>query len=599
MGKLLKRSMIDEIDKWDIAKMFENEEQFNQCLTEIKQDVNKVLAFKGKIMLNSDSLYNFYQEYEHFNRKLEKVWVYAKMLFDSETNNNEFAVRKMRVEKLFEQINDKLSFITPEILSVNKQKVMDFINENPALEPYRFDLEMLFKYQNHTLSEAEELIITKALNAMGTGSQAFNSLNNTDIDLGIITLDDGEKVQLTNSNYSVYMSSKDRKVRMAAFNNMYHYWKQHINTVASTLKGTIKEHFFISDVHKFESPLKESLYGDDIDVKVYQNLIKTVHDNFDKIYDYMAIRKKMLNLDELHMYDIYVDLVNEKEIKVPFEEGKKIVFEALKPLGEKYLKDLEQAFNNRWIDIYPNIGKRSGAYSWGCYDSYPYLLLNYENDIDSVSTMIHELGHSMHSYYSNKTQSYTYHSYPIFLAEIASTVNEALLNQYLYDHAQTKEEKINYLTQFLDLFRTTIHRQTMFAEFEMIMYNKEEQGVALTEQEFCDTYYNLNKLYFGDNVVSDDLIRYEWARIPHFYTPFYVYKYATGLSAALAIVSEILNGNTSVRDKYLEFLASGGSDYPLNILKKVGVDMTTSKPIQKAFDMFEEKLNLLKKLSEQ
>lgn len=299
------------------------------------------------------------------------------------------------------------------------------------------------------------------------------------------------------------------------------------------------------------------------------------------------------------MYDIHVDLVKEKEVKIPFEKGKKIIFEALKPLGDKYLNDLSQAFEQRWIDIYPNISKKSGAYSWGCYETYPYLLLNYEDDIDSVSTMAHELGHSMHSYYSNLKQPYTYHNYPIFLAEIASTVNETLLNQYLYDHAQTKEEKINYLAQFLDLFRTTIHRQTMFAEFEMLIYDKEQQGIPLTSQEFCDTYYDLNKLYFGDNVVSDELIRYEWARIPHFYTPFYVYKYATGLSSALAIASEILKGNDSVKEKYLEFLASGGSDYPLNILKKVGVDMTTPEPIQKAFDMFEEKLNLLKELSEQ
>ena len=296
------------------------------------------------------------------------------------------------------------------------------------------------------------------------------------------------------------------------------------------------------------------------------------------------------------MYDIYVNLSKENNKKIEFEEAKQLLFEALEPLGKNYLNDLNQAFEQKWIDIYPNKGKRSGAYSGGCYDSYPYLLLNFENDINSVSTLVHELGHSMHSYYSNKTQPYTYQGYSIFLAEIASTVNEMLLNNYLYEHAKTKDEKIFYLNEFLDDVRATIIRQTMFAEFEMLIFDKEQQGVPLTVDEINNTYYELNKLYFGPNVISDEQIKYEWARIPHFYTPFYVYKYATGLSSALAIVTDLLNNKEDTKEKYLEFLSSGCSDYPLEILKKVGVDMTTTEPIQKAFDMFEEKLNELEKL---
>ncbi len=352
----------------------------------------------------------------------------------------------------------------------------------------------------------------------------------------------------------------------------------------------------MSDIRKYPNPLEMSLYYDSIDSSVYKNLIQTVHDNMNVMYDYMALRKKVLGLDEMHMYDVYVDIVDATPSDIPFEEGKKILFEALRPLGDTYLSDLQKAFDERWIDKYPNVGKKSGAYSWGSYDTYPYLLLNYNGTVDSVSTMGHELGHSMHSYYSNKYQNSMNANYPIFLAEIASTVNEVLINDYLYKNAKTKQEKMLYLTEFLDKVRTTIYRQTMFAEFEMIMHDKYEQNIPITEEELSSTYYDLNKLYYGDNMISDDLIRYEWLRIPHFYTPFYVYKYATGLSSAIAIASDILKGKEGAKEAYLEFLRSGCSDYPLNILKKAGVDMTTPEPISKAITMFEEKLKELQEL---
>lgn len=397
------------------------------------------------------------------------------------------------------------------------------------------------------------------------------------------------------SNYYIFMKSKDRSVRKSAFDTLYNYFKSLKNTLAATYVGEIKESAFVTKVKKFDSTLDRSLFYDNIDVKVYKNLINTVHNNLKLMYDYMDVRKKILNLDELHMYDIYADLVESNNNKISFEEGKKILFEALKPLGEKYLNDLKQAFDEKWIDIYPNDGKKSGAYSWGSYDSYPYLLLNYNDTAESVGTLGHELGHSMHSYYS-KSQNYVDSQYPIFLAEIASTVNEVLINDYMYKHAKTKEDKIFFLTDLLDLIRTTIYRQTMFAEFEMIMHQKESDGVSLTEEEISNTYYNLNKLYYGDNVVSDDNIRYEWSRIPHFYTPFYVYKYATGLSAALSIASRLLKGDEKTRNDYLEFLSSGGNNYPLEILKKVDVDMTTSKPVEEALSVFKEKIEELKEL---
>ena len=587
------RSEIDNEYKWDLSSLFNSVEEYNKAYDKVFELVDEVLKYKGQIM--TDKLYEFYKKYEEMDRLSDRVYMYARLVCDTDTSDNNGQKMKMQVEKMSEIISDKLSFISSEMLSANYDDVLKLIENDSRLEEYGFDLEKMFRYKKHTLSEKEEAIITKACNAFGTGDEVFYNLDNADINLGKIKDEEGNLVELTNSNYNKYMNSTNRNVRIDAFESMYEYFKNLKNTIAAALKGNIKENFFISDVKKFNSPLEMSLYSDNIDISVYKNLIDTIHNNLNAMYDYMAFRKKVLTLDEMHMYDIYVDLTKTRIDNIPFEEGKKILFEALKPLGDKYLNDLKQAFDQKWIDIYPNKGKKSGAYSWGCYDSYPYLLLNYNGTIDSVSTMAHELGHSMHSYYS-KSQNYIDHQYPIFLAEIASTVNEVLINDYLYKHAKTKDEKILYLTEFLDKVRTTIYRQTMFAEFEMIMHDKEGNNVPLTEEEFSSTYYELNKLYYGDNVISDDYIKYEWARIPHFYTSFYVYKYATGLSAAIAIASDILSGKEGAASAYLEFLSSGGNNYPLDILKKTGVDMTSPEPIIKAINMFNEKLNELKSL---
>ncbi len=589
-----KRSDIPNNYKWDLSKMYSSFSDIEKDIETVKSLTPQILEYKGHILDSSNTLYEFMKLTEKQDRILEKLYVYSKMSFDVDTKDNKAKSLKMKIEKLSDELNEAYSFITPEFMESSFDKVLEFIKENPKLEEYKFNLECIYRYKNHSLSKIEEDIFVKAINAFGNCSEAFNAIDNADIDLGYITYN-GKKTKLTSSNYSIMMKDKDRNVRIEAFNNMYNYYKGLKNTLSSLYVGEIKESRFVSNVKKYNSTLEESLYDDNIDISVYKNLISAIHDNMSVMYDYMNVRKKFLGLDSMHMYDIYVDLVDKKDENIEFEEGKKILFEALKPLGEKYLTDLKKAFDEHWIDIYPSDGKKSGAYSWGCYDSYPYVLLNYNDTIDSVSTMAHELGHSMHSYYSKK-QNYVDSSYPIFLAEIASTVNEVILNDYLYKNAKTKEEKIYYLTDFLDMVRTTIFRQTMFAEFEMLMHDKEQNGVSLTEEEISNTYYDLNKLYYGDNVVSDDLIRYEWSRIPHFYTPFYVYKYATGLSSALSIASRIISGDTKTRDNYLDFLSSGGSDYPLNILNKVGVDMTSKKPINDAIEMFKEKLDELKEL---
>ena len=582
--------------KWDLSKMYKTNEEIEKDIDRVNELTPKILEFKSHIMDSSNSLYEFLKLTEEQDRIVNKLYVYSKMSFDVDTKNNETKSLKMKIEKLSEGLSEKFSFIEPEMMRFEYKKVLEYIKENKKLEEYKFYLEDIYRFKPHSLSQKEEDIYVRAINAFGNCSEAFSALNNADIDLGYIKNEKGEDVKLTQSNYFVFMKSKDRKERENAFNAMYNYYKNRKNTLASTYVGEIKESSFVTNVKKYNSTLERSLFNDNIDKSVYKNLIETIHKNMNLIYDYMSLRKKMLNLDELHMYDIYVDLVESDKDSIPFEEGKKILFEALKPLGDKYLTDLNKAFDEKWIDIYPSEGKRSGAYSWGCYDSYPYLLLNYNDTVDAVSTMGHELGHSMHSYYSH-SQNYVDSNYPIFLAEIASTVNEVLINDYLYKNAKSKNEKIFYLVDFLDTVRTTLYRQTMFAESEMIMFEKHENtNVSLTEEEISNTYYDLNKLYYGDNVVSDDNIRYEWSRIPHFYTPFYVYKYATGLSAALSIANRILKGDTKTKDDYLVFLSSGGNDYPLNILKKVGVDMETPKPIEEALSLFEDKLNELKEL---
>lgn len=590
------RIEIDDKYKWDLNALYDSEKTYEDSFSKLDELFKETLAFKGKIMESSDTLYNFYQAYEKMERLALKMFMYVNLLADTDTTNTHYQELKMHFVKIYEDMETSLSFIVPEMLETPYDKVLEMIASDDRLKPYKFDLEKTFRYKNHTLSREEEEIVSKASSAFGTGDDVFYNFNNADVNLGTIKDENGIEVTLTHDNYIKYMNSPKREVRIDAFNKMYAYFKNFKNTLAASLKGNIKEDFFSSEVRHFEDPLNESLYADNIEPSVYHSLIDAVHTSLPYMYDYMALRKKVLGLDEVHMYDIYVDIVSAPQSDIPFEEGKKIAFEALKPLGETYLNDLKKAFDERWIDVYPSPGKKSSAYSWGCYDSYPYLLLNYNDSMDAVSTMVHELGHSMHSYYSNKKQPYITSNYPIFLAEIASTVNEVLLNDYLSSQAKTKEEKIYYLTEFLEKVRTTIYRQTMFAEFEMLMHDKYRDTGALTADDFSSTYYDLNKLYYGDGVVSDDDIRYEWSRIPHFYSAFYVYKYATGLSSALAIAGEILKGNTEVRDAYLELLASGGSDYPLELLKKVGVDMTSSEPILRALTMFKDKLDELKQL---
>ncbi len=591
------RSEIKEEDKWDLTKYFKNDKEYEAMYDETLKILEEIVNRKGTLMRSAKDLYEFLELDKKLSINIETIYVYSYLWHYSDTKDEKGKILRDKADKLDEKISADTSFVRSELLSVGYDYVLELIKEDERLQSYAFSLEKMFRFEAHTLSEAEEKIISLATNAMGGTHESYSALDNADAKFGTILVD-GEELELTHSNYIKLVGDKDRKLRKEVFYQYYEFFKNHYNTITEMYKGNVKEDIFLSTVRKFNSPLEMSLYNDNIDISVYKNLINSMHDNVKPLHDYMRLRKEYFKLDEMHMYDIYVDMVEGETTKFTFEEAKDIVLKAVSPLGDKYVSDLESAFDNRWIDRYPNDGKRSGAYQWGSYGIDPYVSVNFEGTEDSVSTLAHELGHAMHSYYSDTTQEYTYAAYPIFLAEIASTVNEVLLNDYMVKNAKNDNEKLLYITSFLDKFRATVYRQTQFAEFEMIAHDMEQNGEALTPESLGKVYYDLNKLYYGENVISDDYIKYEWARIPHFYTAFYVYKYATGFCAALAIASDILAGKEGAKERYLEFLSSGGSKYPLDTLKACGVDMTTKEPIEAAIKMFEDKLNLAREIVE-
>lgn len=585
----------NEEDTWDLTKYFKTQEEYEKMYQETLDVLQEIVKRKGTLTSNASSLYEYLELDKKLSLNIETIYVYSYLYHYSDTTDEKGKILRDKADKLDEKISTDTSFVRSELLSVPYDTIKKFIQQDKRLEHYAFDLEKMFRYEAHTLSEAEERIISLATNAMGGTHDSYSALDNADAKFGTILVD-GENIELTHSNFIKLVGDKDRKLRREVFLQYYEFFKNHYNTITEMYKGQVKEDLFLSTVRKFNSPLEMSLYRDNIEVSVYKNLIDTIHDGLKPLHDYMKLRKEYLGLDEMHMYDIYVDMVEGETEKFTFDEARDIVLNAVHPLGEQYVSDLKKAFLNRWIDKYPNDGKRSGAYQWGTYGIDPYVSVNFEGTEDSVSTLAHELGHAMHSYYSDTNQDYTYAAYPIFLAEIASTVNEVLLNDYMVKHAKTDAEKLLYITSFLDKFRATVYRQTQFAEFEMIAHDMEQKGEALTPESLGKLYLDINKKYYGENVVSDEEIQYEWARIPHFYTAFYVYKYATGFCAALAIASDILSGKEGAQEKYLEFLKSGGSKYPLETLQSCGVDMTKKDSILKGIKMFEDKLNLAREI---
>ena len=597
MTKPRKREEVSDKYKWDLSKIYKNEEELNKDIEVIKTKVEELLKYQGNLVKDSKNLEEATNKYFEISRLIDKIIVYSHMKRheDLSVSKNEALVGK--VDKFCDEISEKLAFYTPELLNEDYEIVEKYLKENPNLQKYAFMFEDLFREKDHILSLKQEEMMARLGEIFSIPENTFHVLDDVNLKFQNIKDETGKEVALTNSNYSVYIKSNDREVRKQAFESLYNSYNSFKNTFASLLKGNIKSNFFVSNSRHYNSPLEMSLYGDNIDEKLYLNLIEKVHNNLDIVHDYMKTRKKVLNLEELHMYDVYAPLVENSEKEYSYEEAKDLVIKALSPLGETYIKDLKTLFDSNCIDVYHNENKRGGAYSWGCYETLPYVLLNYEGKFTDVSTVAHELGHSMHSFYSCKYQDYHDSGYPIFLAEIASTVNEILLNKYCSQNAKTKEEKAYYLNNLLENFRTTLIRQTMFAEFELKIHDLEQEGVSLTEEVLSETYLELNKLYFGEDVISDDLIKLEWARIPHFYTSFYVYKYATGISVAARIASDILNHKEGALENYLEFLSSGGNNYPLEILKKVGIDIVNDDTIDKALELFRETLEEFNNLS--
>lgn len=584
---MVPRDKINKNDTWDLTRIYKTKKDFDNEYELILEKTKELISYEGKIMENSNNLFNVLTLEQEIDNLLGRLYIYAHLLYYQDMTNNENDSLRLKIEQLAEKISVDLSFVAPEML---KKDYKDLLNDE--LKEFEFMLEKMYRYQKYTLSEKEEKLLSSASNVMGVGSEAFSKYDNADIDLGYIKDEHGKKHKFNNQLFADYIRSYNRPLRKRAMIKMHDYYKDKKNTLGALYASNVKENAFFAKIRGYNNSLEKSLYADNVTVDVYNNLIETTHNNLHLLHKYMNLKKDLLNLNKMHIYDVYAEPKLNINEKIEFNDAKDIINESLKPLGEKYINDLQKVYQEKWIDIYPNEGKRSGAYQWGPY-KLPYVSLNYNKKTDDVSTMAHELGHAMHTYYSDHNQSTVYNNYPIFLAEVASTVNEVLLSEYLIKHAKNDEEKIKYLLDFIEKFRATMYRQVMFAEFEKIAHETHEKDIPLTEELLSNMYLDLNKKHFGKNVLMHDYIKYEWMRIPHFYTSFYVYKYATGLASALSIASDILNDEKDINDKYMNFLASGCSKYPLDTLKLVNVDLTKTNSFEKAFNMFEDKLNEL------
>ena len=588
------RCEIEDKYKWDLTKIYKDEKEWKKDFDDVKEKILKVLEYKDSFLSNGKKLYEYLKYDEEVSRKLEKIYYYAHLNYDADTLDEKYKVMTNKVSDLFTKYNELSSFVVPEILKLDEEKLNTFYKEEEKLEDYRFSIENIYRFKNHTLDEEKEKMLSNLSKCLSNPEETYEALTDSDFEYDYITDEKGNKVKFNESNYSLFIKSKDRSVRKKAFEMLHNKYKKYIRTITSTYKGEVENNVVLAKIRNYDSAISASLYSDNVPVDIYDNLIKVVNDNMNVLYDYYDLKKEILSLDCLHMYDTYVEIINKIDKKYSFDEAKEIVIDALSVLGDKYVKNLKKAFDEKWIDIYHSKGKRSGAYSSGNFDVNPYVLLNFEGTLNDVSTLAHELGHSMHTYLSCKNNPYQYSSYEIFVAEVASTVNELLLANYMLKNSKNKDEKLAIINHILDLYKATLYRQTMFAEFEKETHKLREKGEVLTSELLSNTYYNLVKKYFGPNVLCDDLIRYEWARIPHFYYNFYVYKYATGISAASYIVDGILNNKEGALENYINFLKTGGSMYPLDELKIAGVNLNSKSVILSAIKTFEKYLKEFK-----
>ena len=589
-----KRNEVPEELKWDLTRIFKTDKDWEIAYNQVKNDVQSLSNLKEKFTESGHKLYEGLNKILTVSRNLEKVYVYATMSSDVDTSNAHYLGYVAQVQALTSQFEAAIAFLNPAILQVPEEKMAQFKSEEPRLNDYAHMLEQITRKRPHTLSAQEERLIADAGDALSTSENTYNVLTNSDMEYGYVQNEDGEMVQLSDGLYSLLIQSQDREVRQNAFDVMYATYDQFKNSLASTLSGEVKEHNYNARVHHYDSAKNAALDENGIPTIVYDTLITEVDQHLDLLHEYVNLRKQILGLNDLQMWDMYVPLTGKPSLSYTFAEAKEEAKKALRPLGEDYLKQVDYIFNNRVIDVVESQNKATGAYSGGSYDTDAYELLNWENNVDSLYTLVHETGHSVHSMYTRQTQPYVYGDYPIFVAEIASTTNEIILTEYFLDHITDPKTRAFVLNYYLDSFKGTLYRQTQFAEFEQFIHEMDAKGEPLTADRLDDFYGELNQRYYGNAVEPGGEIAKEWARIPHFYYNFYVYQYATGFAAATALANNVVHGSSDQKEAYLNFLKSGSSDYPVEIMKRAGVDMTKPDYLEEAFTTFAQRLTEFK-----
>ena len=594
--ELPKRSEVKEEYTWDVSAMYASKAAWEADLKEVVTIVSDLAKLEGSVMASAEKLLTALELGARAEQKIDLAFNYAERLFDQDQKNTEHQAMSQKMYGVVTDYQSRTAFVVPEILAADKATLAQYFAENKELELYRGLVDEILRTKEHVLSSEMEKLVAMTGEMAQTPEQVYSIINNADLIYPEIEDENGEKVRLSHGNFVPFEESGDRRVRKDAFEAFYSIYKQFAGTIAGLYNGQVKQQIFYAKARNYASTLEAAVDANNVPAKVYRNLVETVNANMDKMHRYVKLRKKCLGVDELHMYDVYTPMIADAAKKVSYDEAKETVLKALAPLGEDYVATVKEGFENRWIDVYENEGKRSGAYSAGAFGTHPYVLLNYNDTLDNMFTLAHEMGHAMHSWYSNANQPYIYSQYKIFVAEVASTCNEILLMEYLLANTTDKKERAYLLNHYLDSFKGTVYRQTMFAEFEMKSNQMAEAGESLNAENLCKLYYGLNQKYFGEDMVSDPQIAYEWARIPHFYYNFYVYQYATSFSAAVAIAHGILEEGAPAVERYKKFLSGGCSMSPVDLLKQVGINMEEPKPIQDALDVFGKVLDEIETL---
>ena len=587
---VLQRNEINEKDTWDLSTIFETDQKWEEELALLTEETKQAASLEGHLLDSAESLLNITERYLDLSRRLEKLYVYAHMKNDQDTRVAKYQEYYAKAMTLYSQLDQVFSFYEPEFMAITEDQYQNFLSEEPKLQPYKHYFDKLLQNKDHVLSQREEELLAGAGEIFGAASETFAILDNADIVFPLVKDEDGNEVQLSHGVYMRLVESKNREVRRGAYEALYSTYEQYQHTYAKTLQTNVKVQNYRAKVRNYKSAREAALAANFVPESVYDNLVSAVRKHLPLLHRYLALRSKILGIPDLKMYDVYTPL-SSVEYSFTYEEALKKAEEALAVLGEDYLSRVKRAFSERWIDVYENQGKRSGAYSGGSYDTNAFMLLNWQDNLDNLFTLVHETGHSMHSSYTRETQPYVYGDYSIFLAEIASTTNENILTEKLLEEVQDDATRFAILNNFLDGFRGTVFRQTQFAEFEHAIHQADQNGEVLTSEFLNNLYADLNQEYYGLSKEDNPQIQYEWARIPHFYYNYYVYQYSTGFAAASALAEKIVHGSQDDRDRYIEYLKAGKSDYPLNIMRKAGVDMEKEDYLNDAFAVFERRLD--------